>query len=96
MPLMIQYTDGLLCPTIICDWCQEPITEATRGGYFWPYNPARTEGDLQALTFLHKGRCDFAWQAARGPLDCWEELRYLPTFLMDNLGLPRLARPVAS
>lgn len=27
MPLMIQFHDGLSCPTIVCDWCHQPIKE---------------------------------------------------------------------
>jgi hypothetical protein len=92
MPLMIQFHDGLACPTVVCDWCQQPIDQAQAGGYFWPTGP-RAEGQLIALTFLHKGACDDVWQALYGPLDCWEELLYLPTFMMDNLDMQRLYRP---
>ena len=28
MPLVIQFHDDLACPTIVCDWCQQPITQA--------------------------------------------------------------------
>jgi hypothetical protein len=94
MPLMVQYLDGLSCPIAVCDWCQQPISEAGDGGYFWPRGP-RTEGQLIALTFLHKGRCDETWAAVYGRLDCWEELRCLPAFLMDNLGMQRLSRSMA-
>jgi len=36
MPIMIQFHDDLSCPTVICDWCQQPITDARLGGYFFP------------------------------------------------------------
>ena len=42
MPLVIQFHDGLSCPTIVCDACQEPIMDAKDGGYFFPgHLPAR-------------------------------------------------------
>ena|SRR5215831_13897955 len=84
MPLVIQFRDGLSCPTILCDACQQPITDAKGGGYFFPMVP-RQEGKTVAITFLHKGACDRAYEARHGRLDCWEELRHLPTFLARNL-----------
>jgi hypothetical protein len=51
MPLMIQFHDGLSCPTIVCDWCHTPITDAREGGYFFPMcTRADNEMGLQALS----------------------------------------------
>ncbi len=84
MPLMIQFHDDLACPTIVCDWCQQPITDAREGGYFWPQT-CREAGTTVPVIFLHKGRCDTRYQGAHGPLDCWHELRDLPGYLVRNL-----------
>jgi hypothetical protein len=99
MPLIIQFHDSLSCPTVICDWCQRPITNARNAGYFWRYlthkanePPAISfpqQGDRMAIIFLHKGRCDERYHAAHGPTDAWAELRYLPTFLARNLCMHR-------
>jgi hypothetical protein len=86
MPLVIQFHDGLSCPTIVCDWCQAPIADAKKGGYFFPVAP-RTEGAVVPVTFLHKGRCDRAYSARHGRLEWWQELRDLPTLLARNLCL---------
>ena len=94
MPLMLQFHDGLSCPTIVCDWCHQPITEARDGGYFFP-TCARADGEMVPLTFLHKGPCDEAYGARHGRFEWWHELRDLPTFLLRNLGMRRLHAPLA-
>jgi len=90
MPLVIQFHDDLSCPTIVCDWCQEPITDARLGGYFFPVVP-RTEGTTVPMTFLHKGHCDDAYGAKYGAFDWWGELRDLPMYLARNLTHARRA-----
>jgi hypothetical protein len=92
MPVMIQFHDGLACPTIVCDWCEQPIEQAGAGGYFWPAR-LYTEGQLIVPTFLHKSACADTWEAAFGPLECWEELLYLPPFLIGSLAIEHLYRP---
>ena len=67
MPLVIQFHDDLSCPTIVCDWCQEPITDAGLGGYFFPFS-SRTDGTTVPITFLHKGGCDDAYKQHLGNL----------------------------
>jgi len=84
MSLVIQFHDALSCPTIVCDWCHQPIEEARQGGYFFPVAP-RTEGTMVPITFLHKGSCDSAYSSAHGRLEWWGELGELPTFLARNL-----------
>ena len=84
MPLVIQFHDGLSCPTIICDACQEPITDAQVGGYFFPMT-ARDEGKTAPITFLHKGACDDAYAQLHGRFDWWGELRELPRLLARTL-----------
>jgi hypothetical protein len=83
MPLMIQFRKGRACPTIICDQCQQPITDAKDGGYFYPL--ARCDGEVVPMTFLHKGDCNRVYSATHGRLACWTELTCLPFFLVNNL-----------
>ena len=87
MPIMIQFHDDLSCPTVICDWCQQPITDARLGGYFFPQTD-RDEGTTAPLTFLHKGSCNRRYERTHGRLDLWGELRDFPMFLSRNLNLP--------
>jgi len=87
MPLVIQFHDGLACPTIVCDWCQQPITDARDGGYFFPESD-RADDTMVPLTFLHKGHCDRAYGVCHGEMASWEELRILPLLLARNLALP--------
>jgi hypothetical protein len=93
MALVIQFHEGLSCPTVVCDWCHAPITHAWAGGYFFPVAP-RTEGAMVPLTFLHKGACDRAYAAQHGRLEWWGELWELPTFLARNLGMTVPAMPI--
>jgi hypothetical protein len=86
--LMMQFCDGLSCPTVVCDYCQRPIVDARDGGYFWPL-AERQEGQMMSPVFLHKGRCDNAYSARHGRLDCWDELSMLPLSLADNLQIDR-------
>jgi hypothetical protein len=41
------------------------------------------------LLFLHKGPCDDRYSLAHGRLDCWQELRDLPGYLVRNLAHTR-------
>jgi hypothetical protein len=84
MPLVIQFHDGLSCPTIVCDACQEPIIDAQDGGYFFP-RVAREEGRTVPIFYLHKGACDRAFAGQHGWLDWWGELREFPMLLARNL-----------
>jgi hypothetical protein len=70
----------------VCDWCQQPITEAGDGGYFFPVT-TRDEGKTVPITFLHKGRCDDLYGRKYGEFDWWEELRQLPIYLARNLNM---------
>jgi hypothetical protein len=89
MPLVIQFHDGLSCPTIVCDAYQEPITDARAGGYFFP-RVAREEGRTVPSFYLHKGACDRAYTGQHGWLEWWGELWELPTLLAGN---PHVAPP---
>jgi hypothetical protein len=89
MPLVIQFHNGLSCPTIVCDWCRKPITEAGAGGYFFP-TCAREDDEIVPMTFLHKGACDDAYGVAYGAFEWWQELRDLPKYLARNLNLDAL------
>src|SRR5215831_4826261 len=84
MPLVIQFHDGLSCPTVICDACEQPIEDAREGGYFFP-RVAREEGRTVPIFYLHKGACDRAFIGQRPWLEWWGELRELPLFLARNL-----------
>ena len=86
MPLVIRFRDGLSCPTIIWDACEEPITDARKGGYFFP-RVAREEGRTVPIFYLHKGACDRAFGAQHVGLDWWGELHEFPTLLARNLAI---------
>jgi len=88
VPLVIQFREGLSCPTVVCDYCQRPITDARDGGYFFATTD-RQEGTTVPMTFLHKIRCDDRYSAQHGRLENWNELAALPGYLAENLGLAR-------
>ena len=101
MPIRMQRQEGRSCPLVICDWCEQPITDARLGMYAWLIG---TDGGLPeqgAVYFLHKP-CSWAFERAHpGPWVLgWEELRVLPRCLGDTRGLdgrgvwaPRHRRP---
>ena len=84
MPLVIQFHGGCSYPTIVCDWCQEPITDAQDGGYFYPVT-AREEGTTVAVTFLHHAACDEAYGRQYRACHWWGALREFPRLLAYTL-----------
>jgi hypothetical protein len=81
MPIVMVHKHGRNCPTIVCNACEEPVTE--HGNVLWdPDRPDR-------LYYAHKGRCDRAIVAqCRPALLCWEELGHFLVFVANNAKLP--------
>ena len=81
MPLVITQHRSTANPTIVCDWCHEPIATGTGGNYQWRNVP---EGESSPMVFTHK-RCCRAFEAAQGGHWCAIGLDWLLPFLANNL-----------
>jgi hypothetical protein len=81
MPLCIVEGRHGARPTIVCDYCQEPITRAAEGNYQWQHG---AEGTPLAMVFTHKQCCHPFELTHEGP---WMaiELEWLLVFLKNNL-----------
>lgn len=81
MPLCIVEGRHGARPTIVCDYCQEPITRGAAGNYQWQSGP---EGTARAMVFTHKECCHPFEHTHPGP---WMaiELEWLLVFLKNTL-----------
>ena len=80
MPLAIRYEQGFV-PIVLCDQCGKEITSAADGNYQWLWEdlPSR-------IYFTHKACC-YAFEKRHGGRWCAGELRVLPVYLVNNLGI---------
>lgn len=58
MAIKVWIKDGLACPTIVCDWCDLEITDASMGLYHWTIFDGASDP-----VFLHKD-CNRSYEAA--------------------------------
>ena len=62
MSIVMDATGGGYRPVVVCDHCEAPITDATKGIYaFLPESDGR-------LVSLHAGDCDRRYSAERTPV----------------------------
>jgi hypothetical protein len=80
--------DGQYCPVVVCDWCQERISQVASAGYWWRVGlPTGEPVDGQPV-FLHK-LCSDDFEEANREEDrawYWGELRDFVEYLPSNLG----------
>jgi hypothetical protein len=94
MPLLIQYTGPYAAPTVVCDHCGTPITDAKDGNYQWSHE-VLGEGVTAPMLFTHKACCR-AFEQARGGSWGAIGLECLPFYLAHNLHVTwRTARTYA-
>jgi len=81
MPLCIVEGRHGARPTIVCDYCQQPITRGAEGNYQWQHSP---DGAAVPMVFTHKACCHAFEQTHAGS---WSaiELDWLLVFLKNNL-----------
>lgn len=85
MGIVLDYEDGQVRPVVVCDWCDQPITDGTRGNFI-----GSTFGDARPIVFVHTGDCDRSYCAAHGGRGEWQgndRLDVLPLYLAANLGV---------
>jgi hypothetical protein len=81
MPIVMIQKRGRYCPTIVCEVCQEPITE--HGNVL--YDPEQ----LERIYYVHKGRCNDVIEAQARPASLWwEELSWFLVYVANNAKLP--------
>jgi len=75
-------------PVVICDFCQERITDATQANYIWDDNGV-SAGSLTDVYFVHNsGPCDQGLQNQLGKMiDNSQELSLLIPYLIQNLNV---------
>ncbi len=86
-------------PMFFCDYCDKPIEEAGKGLYVFPDASSKAlhdeggffKGEPVAVYTVHKGACDRMFHQergyGRGDLSPTMELRLLPYYLGNNMGL---------
>jgi len=83
MPLVIRLQGRYDVPQVVCDCCQQVITDASDGNYQWCYTTYR-EGETARIAFTHKA-CADAFERQHGGNWGVMELAALPAFLANNL-----------
>lgn len=85
-------TDGRSAPILLCDYCEERITDAGMGAAV--FQPASESTELQPVLHVHKGRCHDSADAKCGGRTGgdWVELdRHLLQLLFNSgIDLDRL------
>lgn len=72
MAELLQQQGGMFCPRIICDWCQQPITDIHEGLAIYERLPEGQEATLTRVFHTHK-RMDCqasVWAMAGEPSCC--------------------------
>lgn len=76
-------------PTIICDFCAEPIAGPTQGVVGWPLVPAPGEDDAarKQFYFAHRKTCDQTLDAAEGAT-MWMDIEEFVAALAESVNPP--------
>ncbi len=91
MPITVEDCGGLLCPAIVCDWCQERIEDAADGNVYY-YHDDEGLGPPPANLFYNHKRCAWAHDAdlevhkREGTLVMSEDLGVFLAQLLGNTG----------
>jgi hypothetical protein len=82
--LKIKAIDELTCPILLCDFCQERITDAKLALVRFKTDVYSSEGGTEIL-FTHKGDCD---KSLKLQSDEWTELTVFLLQIASNVGFP--------
>jgi hypothetical protein len=83
--ILIKQIDGRSCPLIICDACNEPITNIKMG--IVRYKSGGGDGDISEVQHSHKTTCDKALSGVEGK-HSWQDLSHHLFLLLTNSGMP--------
>lgn len=82
MGLVMRFDDGLWCPVIECDACDQRIVE--HGAYLWCVgDDGASDG---RIVFVHKSACHEVWDRRDGRRWYWIDIDEFPQTLAWNLG----------
>lgn len=84
MPLTMILDKGASRPALVCDFCNEEITDAF-GGY-WEWNEPAGETRITNFKFIH-GRCNEAHERLNGKSEYFMGIHNFMVYLLNNLNL---------
>lgn len=87
--IVLRHHEGRYRPVILCDVCEQQITDATHGNVVSPH-PEHGQVDLQALRHAHQGKCTDVAEAQLGGkvMTGFDNLDEHLFRLMYSVGLP--------
>ena len=86
MGIQIIIKDGLRCPVVFCDQCNQVIENARTGNFEWHVDD-KWEIDNQGQVYFTHKQCSYPFEESRGGRHHWhcDELQLFPLFLGHNL-----------